>query len=98
MSDIPTIEQDIAVGQAEAERSNALRTKLRWRSKPGGTKRERDIGRRLNAIDAAMKPLRAHIGRLAWEPLPAALDETLRETSRALQTERKQLKKMRRAS
>ncbi len=98
MSDIPTIEQDIANGQAEADRSNALRKKLRWRSKPGNMKRERDIGRRLSAIDVAMKPLRAHIGRLAWEPLPDDLDEALRETSRALQTERKQLKKMRRLS
>ena len=96
MSDIPTIEQDIAEGQAEVERSNSLRLRLRWRSKPGSMKRERDIGRRLSAIDVAMKPIRAHIGRLAWEPLPAELDEALRETSRALQIERKQLKKMRR--
>lgn len=96
MSDITTIEQDIAEGQAEAETANELRKRLRWRAKPGGAKRERDIDRRLRAIDAAMKPLRVHIGRLAWEPLPDDLDETLRETSRALQGERKQLKKMRR--
>jgi hypothetical protein len=98
MSELTQIEQDIAEGQAEAATANELRKRLRWRAKPGSAKRERDIERRLRAIDAAMKPLRAHIGRLAWEPLPDATDNALRETSHALQSERKQLKKMRRPS
>lgn len=95
--EIEQITQDVAEAQAEAETAHALRKRLRWRSKPGTAKRERDIDRRLRAIDAAMKPLRSHIGKLAWHPLPDDLEKALRETSASLQAERKQLKKMRRS-
>lgn len=98
MIDPDQAERDIAAALTEAQTSNALRTRLRWRAKPGSAKRERDIARRLDAIDAAMKPLRSHIGKLHWHPVSDDLETRLRSASAQLQHERKQLKKMRRPS
>lgn len=95
--DIDQIIRDVAAAEQEHEAALKLRRRLRWKSKPGTQKRERDIGRRISAIDCAMKPLRSHIGKLVWEPIPDELEDRLRAASRALQADRKQLKKMRRS-
>ncbi len=95
--DIEQTTQDVAAAEREHEAALTLRKKLRWKSKPGTQRRERDIGRRISAIDCAMKPLRSHIGKLVWEPIPDELEGRLRAASRALQADRKQLKKMRRS-
>jgi hypothetical protein len=96
VSDYSQIETDIQAAREEHERANKLRRTLRWGSKPGSVKRERDIDRRLRAIDAAMRPIRSHIGKLVWEPIPSELDDALRAVSADLQVERRQFKKMRR--
>lgn len=96
--DIDEIAKAVAAAEREHEAALSLRKRLRWRTKPGTQKRERDIGRRISAIDVTMKPLRSYIGRLVWEPIPDELEARLRAASLALQKDRKQLKKMRRLS
>lgn len=73
-----------------------LRKKLRWKTSVGGAQREAQIGKFIDLIDKAMKPVRSFVGRLAYVPLSPGLDRDLRRASRSLQYERKQLKKMRR--
>lgn len=91
------LDRDIAEAQRVAEDAQALREDLRWSVKPGTTDRQRAIGHQLDAIDRAMKPIRSRIGGLIAHPLPAADERRLRQVSKGLQYERKQLKKMRRS-
>lgn len=82
--------KEVAAAVAEARRA------MRWRVTPGDPTREDTIAASISMIDDAMRPIRSAIGKLVWEPLPARQERALRETSKALQYERRQLKKMRR--
>jgi hypothetical protein len=92
--DLDAVARDTENGLDTANSARIFRENLRWRTRRGDPERTRTLEAELRAVDAAMKPIRAHIGRAVWEPLPDALEEPLREASRRLQYERRQLKKM----
>lgn len=73
----------------------ALRGRLRHQTKRGDPGREHDLHQALDAVDDAMKPIRALIGKIPWDPPPSEQEDALRDVSARLQYERKQLKKMR---
>lgn len=88
------IEDAIADSRVAVRRAATLRKDLRWNSKRWDSARRERIELEIRRLGAAMAPIRSAIGRLVWEPVAAALDTRLRDASRALQYERKQLKKM----
>lgn len=85
----------VSCGEEVAEEAHELRTGLRWRVRRDDPERQAAIADMLEKIRKAMAPIKAEIGRLPWEPTPDRLELALRETSGALQAERKQLRKMR---
>ena len=58
--------------------------------------RQASIEKLIAQIDEAMKPIRSGIGSLLWHVEYRRHEADLREVSKSLQYERKQLKKMRR--
>jgi hypothetical protein len=79
-----------AVGHARAVRKHHAR-----RTKPGTPQREADIKLALQSLADAMGPIRRRLGRLPYENTALNV-EGLRAASRAIQTERRKLWKMRR--
>lgn len=85
----------VSCGEEVAEEAHELRTGLRWRVRRDDPDRVAALDDMLEKIRLAMAPIKAEIGRIPWEPTPDRLETALRDTSRALQRERKQLRKMR---
>jgi hypothetical protein len=90
------LKRDIELAAKAARRAQQVREDLRWDSTPGDVDREGLIAESIRSINAAMEPIRSHIGRLRYEPQPAAVERALREVSQDLGYQRRQLKKMRR--
>jgi len=80
--------------QQVADRAALVRQDTRRAEKPGDSVREKRLDATLDEIDAAMKPVRSAIGRIAWGA--GEYEAELRDVSRRLQYERRQLKKMQR--
>lgn len=88
------VESDLDLADQALAGIRLNRRYWRRRSNPAAGDRRASLQESLEQIDSAMKPLRSHIGRLAWEPVPEKLERRLRKTSQELQYERKQIKKM----
>lgn len=86
----------VKLGDAALREARDTRGELRWQAKPGDPAREAELHRVLRLIDDVMRPIRSAIGKLVWEPISDRDERRLRATSKALQYERRQLKKMRR--
>lgn len=90
----------IALDEAAAavRYAQMVRAKHRRRTERGTREREEDIRLALERLKAAMKPLRSEIGRFAYgPPTPgeAPYRQSVRESSDAIQRERRKLWKMR---
>lgn len=92
--DFDTVRTDVQAAQGVALEAASLRRTLRRRFNRDDPRRIERLTAMLELIDKAMKPIRSHSGRLAWEAFPDDLDQTLPEASSVLQYERRQLKKM----
>ena len=81
-----------------AEEARAFRFAERGSEPPGAGQREIRIRAVLRRLTAAMDRVRSINGQLQWNAalLSPAEEALLRETSRAIQYERRQLKKMQR--
>ncbi len=95
LSELESLARD---GHSAANDALRVRQGLRWQAKKGDPGRERAIETALKRLNEASAPLRSAIGRLAYEPQPDQLDAELRSASQRIQYERRQLKKMLRAS
>lgn len=94
-SRLSVITRAVATGEEVAEAARGVREDLRWTVARDNTDRQARIAAAMEEIRHAMAPIRAEIGRLIWEPIPAEQEKALRAVSQSLQYERKQLKKMR---
>lgn len=96
------VDSGIAAAESVAVRSADFRKQRRRNSKPGNKRREKELERLLDDINRAMEPVRSFIGRLQHTPKTAATvitpeqEAALRDVSKDLQYQRRQLKKMRR--
>lgn len=89
------MDEATTVDRAEeaAEVGRVLRLELARKVKPG-LSRDRRIIPVLDQLDDAAKPLRSLIGRFIFEKFPQHLEQRARRSSFAIQSERRQLKKM----
>ena len=76
-------------------RARETRAALRRRTKRSSQRRQSRIEAALFEIDDVMKVLRSYVAKTAYHDFPPDLERQLRETSAALQGERRRLKKMR---
>src|SRR4051812_5740244 len=91
-------EQDFDAVDAAIAFAQQVRKLHRRRSERASPARRRDIRMALNRLGSAMKPLRSELGRLQYAPTTAAAEarhERVRDASKAIQTERRKLWKMR---
>jgi len=93
--DFDDIREQIAEAQRVLVTATSTRIRLRRKLKRDHSGRQEAIAAILEAIDAAMKPIRSISGRMNWQAFPEDLCEAVPEVSSSLQYERRQLKKMR---
>ena len=86
----------IQSGDEAVEAARATREDTRWSVGKADTSRAILLGQEIEALAAVMAPIRSKIAQIAWrkDALDPDLEDTLRSTSKRLQYERKQLKKM----
>lgn len=92
-------QSDLERAALAVENAQGVRKFHRRRSEPGTNQRERDIAVALERIKEAMRPLRSEIARFPYRPNAVITDaekQRLRDASKALQTERRKLHKMKR--
>jgi hypothetical protein len=92
--DTEKAERDAGKVEDATAKALAVREKARRKSDPTSARRLERISAAIDRIDRTMKPLRSHIGRLAYAECPKRLEQRIRAASSAAQHERKQLKKM----
>lgn len=92
--DFDDARDELIAGQRVADQAESLRARLRRRLAVDHPRRVESIQAMLEAIDAAMKPIRSHMGRLMWHDYPEDIETLLPEVSAGLQAQRRQLKKM----
>lgn len=88
------IRADLDLAEEATAEAAELRRSLRRKTAKGGMVREQKIGRQLERLADAMRPIRSYAGRLAYHPdFPYA--GRVREVSRGAQLEAAALRRMR---
>lgn len=95
-AELPT--KDIETAVAACQYAQQVRRYHRRRSGRTSRQRETEINLALTRLKEAMAPLRSHIGKFPYGPQTTVADENrqlIRDTSAAIQAERRKLWKMR---
>jgi hypothetical protein len=92
-----SLDSILAAGEHSLEEAREAREALRKVTEPGDESREFRLAEARTLIDDAMVPIRSLIGKLIWEPRPAAEERALRDLSKRLGAERRRIKKMQRS-
>jgi hypothetical protein len=93
----PNLESDLHAAFAAVRHAQDVRRFHRRRSKKGSKQREDDLATARDRVSKAMIPLRSYLGGAPHRPHTTENDELLarvREASKALQGERRQVWKM----